>query len=147
MADTWIVDLRHYLTPVGTLAALPTRGRVLAEYFTQIVAQGSNFDARSPCAVVVDHGGAPAPACWRSASIWIWMAWSGYARSAATTASFEGGREHFGTTARILNKLADRRLRRTAFAAQRSWTPSRIWLAFPDMCQGAKSALCLKGWG
>jgi hypothetical protein len=44
VANTWIVDLRHYLTPAGTLAALPTRARVLAEYFTQIVAQGSNFD-------------------------------------------------------------------------------------------------------
>jgi hypothetical protein len=44
VANTWIVDLRHYLTPAGTLVALSTRGRVLAEYFTQIVAQGSNVD-------------------------------------------------------------------------------------------------------
>jgi hypothetical protein len=44
VGDTWIVDLRHYLTPVGTLAALPKRARILAEYFTLIVAQGSNFD-------------------------------------------------------------------------------------------------------
>jgi hypothetical protein len=44
MGDTWIVDLRHYLTPTGTLADLPPRARILAQYWTQIVAQGSNFD-------------------------------------------------------------------------------------------------------
>jgi len=65
VADTWSIDLRHYLTPAGTLAALPARGRVLAEYFTQIVAQGSNFGApialrcrrrprRRPCAGVLE---------------------------------------------------------------------------------------------
>jgi len=44
MADTWIVDLRHYMTPAGTIADLPPRARILARYCTQIVAQGSNFD-------------------------------------------------------------------------------------------------------
>jgi hypothetical protein len=44
MSNTWIIDLRHYLTPVGTLAGLPGPGRILADYWTKIVAQGSNFD-------------------------------------------------------------------------------------------------------
>jgi len=44
MGDTWIVDLRHYLTPAGAIADLPPRARILAQYWTQIVAQGSNFD-------------------------------------------------------------------------------------------------------
>lgn len=45
MGDTWIVDLRHYLAADGTLIAeLPSRARILAEYWTQIVAQGSNFE-------------------------------------------------------------------------------------------------------
>jgi hypothetical protein len=39
-----VIDLRHYLTPGGTLAELPGRARRLAEYWTEIVAQGSNFD-------------------------------------------------------------------------------------------------------
>jgi len=43
MANTWIVDLRHFLTSAGTLAELPSRARMLAEYWTAIVAQGSNF--------------------------------------------------------------------------------------------------------
>jgi hypothetical protein len=44
MANTWIVDLRHFLTPMGTVADLPPRARILGQYWTQIVAQGSNFD-------------------------------------------------------------------------------------------------------
>jgi hypothetical protein len=45
MADTWVIDLQHYLTPAGTLVSeLSGRGRRLAEYWTEIVAQGSNFD-------------------------------------------------------------------------------------------------------
>jgi hypothetical protein len=36
-------DLRHYLTSAGALVALPRRARSLAEHFTQIVAQRSNF--------------------------------------------------------------------------------------------------------
>jgi hypothetical protein len=44
MADTWMIDLQHYLTPAGTLAHdLSGRGRRLAEYWTEIVAQASNF--------------------------------------------------------------------------------------------------------
>jgi hypothetical protein len=42
--DTWIVDLRHYLTLAGTLVDAPKPARNLAEYFAQIVAQGSNYD-------------------------------------------------------------------------------------------------------
>jgi hypothetical protein len=45
MPNTWIVDLRHFLTSGGTLADLPSRARILAQYWTQIVAQGSTFDA------------------------------------------------------------------------------------------------------
>ena len=45
MANTWIVDLRHYLTSAGTLAELPRLARILAEYWTEIVARGSNFAA------------------------------------------------------------------------------------------------------
>jgi hypothetical protein len=45
MANTWIVDLRHYLTSAGTLAELPRPARILAEYWTEIVAQESNFAA------------------------------------------------------------------------------------------------------
>lgn len=44
MADTWIVDLRHYLTPAGALLTAPKLARKLAEYFADIVAQGSNYD-------------------------------------------------------------------------------------------------------
>jgi hypothetical protein len=44
MGNTWIVDLRHYMTPAGTVADLPPRAGTLAQYWTQIVAQGSNFD-------------------------------------------------------------------------------------------------------
>jgi len=45
MANTWIVDLRHYLTLTGTLTPeLSARGRRLAEYWAEIVAQASNFD-------------------------------------------------------------------------------------------------------
>jgi hypothetical protein len=45
MANTWVVDLRHYLTPAGTLAPeLRGQGRRLAEYWAEIVAQASNFD-------------------------------------------------------------------------------------------------------
>ena len=44
MVNTWIVDLRHYLTPAGALLGEPKLARKLAEYFAQIVAQGSNYD-------------------------------------------------------------------------------------------------------
>ena len=42
MGSTWIVDLRHYLTQAGTRAKLPGRARTLANYWTEIIAQGSN---------------------------------------------------------------------------------------------------------
>ena len=67
MANTWIIDLQHYLTPAATLAELPARARRLAEYWTEIVAQASNFDGpitlrcrrrpgRRPCAGTLDIG-------------------------------------------------------------------------------------------
>lgn len=62
---TWIVDLRHFLGPKGALATLPAPALRLAEYWTQIVAQGSNFEEpitlrcrrrpqRRPCAGVLE---------------------------------------------------------------------------------------------
>jgi hypothetical protein len=43
--NTWIVDLRHYLTPAGAMAELPPRARILAEYFASIVLDAtSNLD-------------------------------------------------------------------------------------------------------
>lgn len=37
MGNTWSVDLRHYLTPAGAMAPMPSRARLLAEYFASIV--------------------------------------------------------------------------------------------------------------
>ena len=37
MGNSWIVDLRHYLTPAGAMAEMPNRARLLAEYFASIV--------------------------------------------------------------------------------------------------------------
>jgi hypothetical protein len=65
MANTWIVDLRHFLTSAGTLAPLPSSARILAQYWTHIVAQGSTFDQpltlrcrrrprRRPCAGILE---------------------------------------------------------------------------------------------
>lgn len=61
MGSYWSVSLRDYLAPNGTLAALSPRGLRLAMYWTQIVAQASNYDepttlrcrrrpGRKPCA-------------------------------------------------------------------------------------------------
>jgi len=45
MVNTWIVDLRHYLTPTGALAPMPSRARLLAEYFASIVVDATtNID-------------------------------------------------------------------------------------------------------
>jgi hypothetical protein len=45
MGNTWIVDLRHYLTPAGALADMPSRARLLAEYFASIVVDATtNID-------------------------------------------------------------------------------------------------------
>jgi hypothetical protein len=45
MGNTWIVDLRHYLTPAGAMAPLPPRARILAEYFASIVVDATtNID-------------------------------------------------------------------------------------------------------
>jgi hypothetical protein len=37
MANTWIIDIRQYLSPTGAFADLPSRARRLAEYFTGII--------------------------------------------------------------------------------------------------------------
>lgn len=37
MSNTWVTDLRHYLTPSGAIAEMPPRARRLAEYFASIV--------------------------------------------------------------------------------------------------------------
>jgi hypothetical protein len=45
MGNTWIVDLRHYLAPSGAIAEMPSRARLLAEYFASIVVDAtSNLD-------------------------------------------------------------------------------------------------------
>jgi hypothetical protein len=46
VGNTWIIDLRDYLTPAGALAAeLPARARILAEYFASIVVDATtNLD-------------------------------------------------------------------------------------------------------
>jgi hypothetical protein len=45
VGNYWSVHLRDYLEPSGTLAALSPRGLRLAKYWTEIVAQASNYDA------------------------------------------------------------------------------------------------------
>jgi hypothetical protein len=67
------VDLRHYLTPAGTLLDAPRPARNLAEYFAHIVAQGSNYDEGSRCGVAAGRGGAHVLACWRFVPISIAM--------------------------------------------------------------------------
>lgn len=37
MGNTWIIDLRHYLTPAGAMADMPAPARKLADYFASIV--------------------------------------------------------------------------------------------------------------
>jgi len=45
MANTWIIDLRHYLTPAGAFADMPAPARRLAEYFASIVVDATtNLD-------------------------------------------------------------------------------------------------------
>jgi hypothetical protein len=45
MSDTFVVDLRHYLTPAGSIAEMPPRARLLAEYCASIVVDAtSNLD-------------------------------------------------------------------------------------------------------
>ena len=45
MGNTWIVDLRHYLTPAGAMAEMPSRARLLANYFGRIVVDATtNLD-------------------------------------------------------------------------------------------------------
>jgi hypothetical protein len=45
MGNTWIVDLSHYLTPAGAIADMPSRARLLAEYFASIVVDATaNLD-------------------------------------------------------------------------------------------------------
>jgi hypothetical protein len=45
MGDTFVVDLRHYLTPAGAIAEMPPRARLLAEYFARIVVDATtNLD-------------------------------------------------------------------------------------------------------
>ena len=45
MANTWVIDLRHFLTPEGAIAEMPPRARLLAEYFASIVLDATtNFD-------------------------------------------------------------------------------------------------------
>lgn len=45
MGNYWSVSLKDYIAPNGALAALSPRGLKLAEFWTEIVAQASNYDA------------------------------------------------------------------------------------------------------
>jgi len=71
MGNTWIVDLRHYLDPSGAFANLPSRARLLAEYFAIVVVDATaNLDeeptvrcrrrpGRRPCTgIVMSYPGA-----------------------------------------------------------------------------------------
>jgi hypothetical protein len=48
MADSWIVDLRHYLTPSGAIADMAAPARRLAEYFASIVVDATSNLAGEP---------------------------------------------------------------------------------------------------
>ena len=61
MGNCWSVHLPQFLEPTGTLAPMVGRGLRLAQYWTQIVAQASNYEeptslrcrrrpGRKPCA-------------------------------------------------------------------------------------------------
>jgi hypothetical protein len=45
MRKSWNVHLKGYLAPNGTVAAFPPQILRLAKYWTEIVAQASNYDA------------------------------------------------------------------------------------------------------
>jgi hypothetical protein len=62
MGNSWIVNLRHFLEPSGALAPLSGRGLRLAEYWTQIVAQASNYE--EPTTAIYVNAGTMAP--WRA---------------------------------------------------------------------------------
>jgi hypothetical protein len=45
MGNYWSVCLKDYIAPNGALVALSPRGLKLAQFWTEIVAQASNYDA------------------------------------------------------------------------------------------------------
>jgi hypothetical protein len=48
MSNTWVVDLRHYLTPAGAMANMPPPARRLAEYFAAIVVDATTLIDEPP---------------------------------------------------------------------------------------------------
>ena len=42
MANTWIVDIRHYLNEAGAFADMPKPARLLAEYFASVVVDATS---------------------------------------------------------------------------------------------------------
>ena len=56
MIKNWIVDLRHMLLPNGTLGPLPPRALTLAQYWTEIVSQATNYDAPTTLRCRRRHG-------------------------------------------------------------------------------------------
>ena len=45
MGNTWIVDLKNFVNASGAVAMkLPGRGRMLAEFWAEIVSQATLFD-------------------------------------------------------------------------------------------------------
>ena len=66
MGNTWIVDLKNFVNASGAVAMkLPGRGRMLAEFWAEIVSQATLFDepttircrrrpGHRPCRTVLD---------------------------------------------------------------------------------------------
>jgi len=48
MSNTWVVDLRHYLTSAGAMADMPPPARRLAEYFATIVVDATTHIDEPP---------------------------------------------------------------------------------------------------
>ena len=48
MPNTCVIDLRHYLAPTGAIAEMPSRTRLLAEYFASIVVDATTNLGNSP---------------------------------------------------------------------------------------------------
>src|SRR5271156_394689 len=102
MSNTWIVDLRHYLDPSGAFANMPTRARLLAEYFASIVVDATaNLDDEPSvrCRRRPGRRLAPGSSCRIPAPI-TWSAFIGTVQSAMTTDSSAAGRTRYGRGSR-----------------------------------------------
>jgi hypothetical protein len=68
MANTWVIDLRHYLTPAGTLAELPGRAGVSRNIGRRSSRKDRILISRQLCGVTAGRGIAPARECLISVS-------------------------------------------------------------------------------